>query len=602
MLIDSPDKKKYVLPKQQRIQMKEENEVVGRREIEKNEQEMMRKEKKTERQRLKRRERKASIKQEANSVEPVQIDQNTLNKLQGSSGSKSTEKSSLGMVSNIEKTESNTAVSFDKDNSSKVFEEESFNDEASYTSSDSESASEDEDETGEDGNANLTSDEIELSSNLEQLSSIFSYIPLKHLQLIIEKSNGDIQEATDICLSYDLLKSEFETQTPSLQWEIMNKKNEDFVKKAEKIQYNTESIESLDITIARMDKADKIYDYLRLGSGDQEKVTYFLKRNKDDIYTAVLDILINWRGNKSLYEQGSHKLHESNIPGGSFSGLSYAESLSVDLTRNIKDKKLDLVRDNVSNEDWKLLASYIKNNTSLKIPSNFYINALVWFNFNVIEVLFLARSLADERLSNGNNRRGVKITQQQMYQFIGAERLNKDSNEVFGDKEVVFKIPKKSVRNGRLYELKSAIESTKLQISNEGNKSVKSHYASKLSQMQKEVKELRISDQDELFTHMKQMADKKSMVDLHSFTVKNAMQLVKRVLSEWWEEELYYRGLDGGNGSKVIYVEPFNVITGKGIHSSGGPVIMNSVKNYLQSEQWIFEDNSGSFLVVGKRT
>lgn len=529
------------------------------------------------------------------------VDNAISNEIQRPSDSKFTtlKNSSLRIVSTAPKTQSKTGERFSENKFSMAFEQNDAEKEIILSSSDEETEEENEVNLTE---SVLTSKEVQLTNTLEQLSSIFPHIPLKHLQLILEKSNCEIEEATDTCLSYDLLKNELDLQAPSVKWEILDKKNEVFVRKALKKE-ETELIERLEVTVNRMDKADKIFELLRLENSNLEKVTYFLKRNKDDVYTTVLDILVNWRDDKSLDDQGTRKLHETSLPNQETTGLSYAESLSADLTRNIKHDRLDLVRDNVSSEDWRTLASYIKQNASLKMPSNFYINALVWFNFNVIEVLFLASSLIEEKELNSSKSRGEKISQKQMYQFIGFERLNKFSDDIFGDKEITFEIPKKEVRNQRLHELKSSIAATKLKISNEGNRSVKGHYSSKLSQMHGEVKQLRNYDQDELYFQIESMAEDRDMIDLHSFTVTNAIKLIKDVLPKWWEDELYHRSLNGGGGggTKATNVNPFNIVTGRGIHSSGDPVILNAVKAYLQSEKWIFQDNTGSFLVVGKR-
>lgn len=465
--------------------------------------------------------------------------------------------------------------------------------EMNHSSSDAETDA----ETGAELNLNgLTIQNTDLSSMVEQLSLIFSHIPLRHLQLILDMANNNLEEATDICLGYDLLKPELERRKVSQQWVELDKKNEVFVKRADK---GSKTEEPIECTIARMDKSDKVIELLRLDRCNAEKVFYFLKRNDDQVYTTVLDILVNWRQDKGLDDQGTRKLHETNLPNQSTSGISYAESLSEDLTRNIKHEKLDLVRNNVPNADWKTLAAYIKNNSQLGIPSNFYINALVWFNFNVIEVMFLAQALADTR---EGGKKGKAFQLQPQSQIVGGESLGRNADDIFGDdEEVVFTIPVKSVREKRMRELQSHITNTKSHISTAKSRHEKGHYATQLSKLNSEARKLRNHDQDELIAHMSIQAERTDRVDLHGLTLSSAMQLVRTVVPKWWDDELSQRGRNGGNGIKAIHVEPFHIITGRGLHSEGGPVIMKAVKKYLQTEQYVFEDNTGSFLVVGKR-
>lgn len=470
-------------------------------------------------------------------------------------------------------------------------------------SSSTDDETEEELETGTVESLNHSSliDEERLIADRDMLASIFPNIPGIHIALILENSKGEMAEASDMCLSYEFLKLDLEKQALSKKFGLVEKKKEVLLEKKSKKQDVAESAameEDVRTTANRLEKADKVYEMLSLDSDHQDKVLFFLKRNKDQIYNTILDILINWRKDKGVEDQGNRKLHETLLPNTSNTGVTYAQSLMSDLSKNIKIEKLDLVREYMNNSDWKILAEYIKSNPQSKLPSNFYINALVWFNFDVVNVLCLANSLADEVKNKG---KGVKITRNEMFKFVVDNQNAANSSPILSDEEFEFQVPDKRARRQKMQALQSSIQNTRAQISYESNKLVKGHYFSQLSKLKSEARELREHDQDELYNRMRRVAETESRIDLHSFTVKTAMDLLDDVLPMWWEDELSQRQLSGGSGKKAQHLPPFEIITGKGIHSCNGPVLQKAVSRYLKDGNWIFNDNSGSFVVLGKR-
>ena len=94
-------------------------------------------------------------------------------------------------------------------------------------------------------------------------------------------------------------------------------------------------------------------------------------------------------------------------------------------------------------------------------------------------------------------------------------------------------------------------------------------------------------------------------LDLHNLTVPTALKATGLALRDWWKDELDQRHVDGKLtrfGWKVQFVSPFNLITGRGIHSEGGKSkIRIAVKNYLTRNNYVFEEYSGRFEIEGKR-
>lgn len=96
-----------------------------------------------------------------------------------------------------------------------------------------------------------------------------------------------------------------------------------------------------------------------------------------------------------------------------------------------------------------------------------------------------------------------------------------------------------------------------------------------------------------------------SRLDLHHLKLAPAMQVTRRALNDWWSREKEQREYEGTLSkftSRAVFVDPLNIITGRGIHSVGGvPVIRQSVSRYLQASGYVYDEKAGSFIVLGKK-
>lgn len=94
-------------------------------------------------------------------------------------------------------------------------------------------------------------------------------------------------------------------------------------------------------------------------------------------------------------------------------------------------------------------------------------------------------------------------------------------------------------------------------------------------------------------------------LDLHGFTVSDATKMVKDAVTTWWAEEKEGRACEGHvdrYGSRAEFVEPLQIITGRGIHSAGGaPKIRLAVVRLLSHEGYLIDENVGSVAVYGKK-
>lgn len=95
-----------------------------------------------------------------------------------------------------------------------------------------------------------------------------------------------------------------------------------------------------------------------------------------------------------------------------------------------------------------------------------------------------------------------------------------------------------------------------------------------------------------------------TILDLHGYTVAEAVSLANATAAAWWEEEQRLR-IENGNlenvGSKAAYVEDLRIITGRGIHSIGGPKIRGAVIRLFAQNGYIIEEMVGNIIVRGKR-
>lgn len=93
-------------------------------------------------------------------------------------------------------------------------------------------------------------------------------------------------------------------------------------------------------------------------------------------------------------------------------------------------------------------------------------------------------------------------------------------------------------------------------------------------------------------------------LDLHGYTVGEALALANETASAWWREEQRMQienGLMRKTGARAKYVENLVIVTGRGLHSVGGPKIKGSVLRLLTQQGYIIEEDVGSLVVMGKK-
>jgi hypothetical protein len=101
------------------------------------------------------------------------------------------------------------------------------------------------------------------------------------------------------------------------------------------------------------------------------------------------------------------------------------------------------------------------------------------------------------------------------------------------------------------------------------------------------------------------LAKQEDRIDLHHFNVKNAKFTCSKALDEWWSDELKMREDVGKSepGKIARLLEPFIIITGRGIHSDGGiSKVRQAINAMLNKSPYIYDEPEvGVFKVKGRK-
>ncbi|ANZ77723.1 BA75_04458T0 [Komagataella pastoris] len=132
---------------------------------------------------------------------------------------------------------------------------------------------------------------------------------------------------------------------------------------------------------------------------------------------------------------------------------------------------------------------------------------------------------------------------------------------------------------------------------------VRDHYSSEYRDAKKQLRLHRDQLQQQLVAQRTQVVSQ--TLDLHGLTVPMAKKATLSALKRWWSEEILLREWDGvryKHTGPVQHMEPLRLITGRGMHSSGG---FSQIRKCLIKEleaSWILNrDNPGELIVLGRR-
>lgn len=419
----------------------------------------------------------------------------------------------------------------------------------------------------------------EYANEGEYLSQIFPQIPTSEILRHLKTEDKDINRVYDILSNYNALR----------------KKN---------VKVKLDSIEATPV------KPLKTWDSLHqetslvceLTQCKRETAKFYLLKHNSVALAAKLIVENEESPNQSLplkkVPEGPIKIAASRVQSASTSlrnspkvsapDISSLKISEETLAENLTPEKVDKCGESAVEI---LEKSKLDQPDLFKLPDLFYTKLLVYFNGDVDKIVNVAKFIINHKAFEKSQSKiipiSIKVQDSPKESFKPVAKQHNKPLPARGEADYFSK------SNHYLQMAKSS-----------SDKSVKAYY-SKLASENKSLaiesfKENNYNLQDPVRNEYLQTG----RLDLHGLTVEVAIDLVRRIVQEWWRSELDKREQLGKSTKygKAIYVEPLHIITGRGIHSSGGvSKLKTAVRHYLNTGKIIFDENSSSFTVQGKR-
>lgn len=395
-----------------------------------------------------------------------------------------------------------------------------------------------------------------MNTTENEVAGIFPHVPLDVIRLTLKKNNNDFEQTVDSLLSFNDDNNnddddihDFDVSMESKVADLMAvlpnvSKDEiecalmDFDDVETSLVYLLNKYEKFDFNQTKINKINEL-----TGLNEQDSKLYYNK-NKKMIIDALVDIITYHRPIKSNYDAEFKKI-QSDIPKGG---------------RVQTNKEVSVIPEyifNENNEEVKRLGEIIATDKMLsEINWKFYLNCLKFFNGDVSKVLKLAIYIIE------NN--GIKKT------FTDSLDFNSIPSTIREEKFVRVKRKKKIPTINHSTDEEIQLDSHQLNL---------------------QRKQLNL-------------AKLNNRIDLHHFTVKNAKITCLKALDDWWNDEIKQREEIGKSqsGEHARYVEPFIVITGRGLHSDAGiSKIRISINSLLKKSPFIYTEDTSSFTISGKK-
>lgn len=375
------------------------------------------------------------------------------------------------------------------------------------------------------------------------LVEMFPHIEVDIISRTLKESNNDTLKASEALLNHDLLQR-FEQE--------MRIEDSNRVKSDNKTWSSVQH---------------RIYEIAELAEVEISTAKHYYHKNGANIVNALVDMVYNLRKeedkevekNKVVWEK-SKENHQS-IPKGGRVQNGASGRATPKYKKHIETKPSDskYVYNENSVEVAELASLVYQDPFLVDINWEFYQEALVFFKGDVTKVIELAlfiveakatyRDPADVTLDKLNDPSKFNTKPQPPAQFI--QVLRKPINDNY----------KRPESEDDLTAQQIALQRVQLKKCEENN-----------------------------------------TLDLHRFHVKNARDTTVKALRKWWEDELQARQESGRAhyGSRVRELDPFIVITGKGLHSEGGvSKVRASIKKLLTNSEYNFQEEEARFIVTG---
>ncbi|OUM53519.1 hypothetical protein BVG19_g2811 [[Candida] boidinii] len=274
-----------------------------------------------------------------------------------------------------------------------------------------------------------------------------------------------------------------------------------------------------------------------------------------------------------------------------------------------KDSKINKENLNRLNEAKRELTVIKNSNKSLyKIPNEFYISLLEYFEFDISKVINICfKILQDKKTLKELQKYNKELLFSNLEKKFEVDLIgsNDNVNEDDGDdgefeytktKESSFKIDDKKTVEKLFKEAK--------RLRNESDSIASVYYTDEAKKVFNLAKEKFEKNQINKMQKIENEGIRTNVIDLHELTVSQARSLCEKFVNDWWNEELRERELNGNSSkiSKTIYLQPITIATGRGLHSAGGiPKIRIAIAKYLDSAGYRYTETGSTIIVSGKR-
>lgn len=409
------------------------------------------------------------------------------------------------------------------------------------------------------------------SSDVRTLKEIFPKYNFEVLQQILNRNDGNIALASAVILQGDSEElTSLEDKTSKM---TMNNHN------------NMAQLQSS--WIALQTEANRLEDILNIPS--QQLLSYLHKHEGKFHETLVAIINDNSVGRLNASSASSSSSRSSlasfsrHVPrGGRVQGSSSKPTISVPSIRYGSVPPEDSYRyDENSLEAKEIKAIYVGNPEFKSINEQFFEKLLVFFRGDVAKVIEVAALLVQDKAGH--------VTFRQKPPAMSFPSISQAGT---GKKKKPFPLIEPYKHSNLISTSPTA------HVSLSGSTSASSFIATSSHSQTP-------TDEISLMKEKLKSAAKNNTLDLHNLTVPTALEATGEALRDWWKDELDQRLVDGNLtkfGSRVQFVSPLNLVTGRGIHSQGGKAkIRIAVKNYLTRNNYVFEEYSGRFEIEGKR-
>jgi hypothetical protein len=385
----------------------------------------------------------------------------------------------------------------------------------------------------------------------------------------------------------------------------------------------------------RFEVQDTIMELLGIRQRNIDLLEYYLERNHYQKLETVYDIMLNFDETLTPSEQTHHSIE--NIRLSPKWNMHAIEENSIVSMSDVLKKGMKNITVAENDSCWHELQVLIDLNPQLELPKEFYMTAINWFDKDIDKVLNLAIIMNDyfdydakhkseqRRRRERDSENRYELSLQDVNVDLSSAKLKQlsisDPQSFFQQKEEARSFDEdrfclvhndrdnewqntKNHKQQQLHAMEWRARKLKQSLNSTNDKSLKTYYTSSISSTQAEVKNLHGELQAEEVEHKINQAKSSFRIDLHNLSVKNAIYALDMVVSYWWSYEMDQRNVSNTKFefTKACHVEPFMVITGRGLHSSGGiPKIKRAAVQYLKDNGYKFEENMSTISILGRR-